>query len=246
MVVTSFLFWLNWLSDFRMKLPPPLREENVLLIMDGHNSRENPLALALLRRARVKVYILPSHTTHVLQMFDVGLASPLKKEFTSKFRKELKKLNTTPSTMSNTAKLRYAAIKAFISAWDTVCTPINCESTAKTTGTYPVSAEAAKMSPFVRKLTDAEREKFEARKRRNENRVSISGRIITEAEFIVELANYLKVTPKNAKLCNLQETIGAFYSEIVHRFLQDESVDARLLSTLPPFFSPNRPPVFFT
>ena len=190
--------------------------------MDGHNSRENPLALALLRRARVKVYILPSHTTHVLQMFDVGLASPLKKEFTSKFRKELKKLNTTPST------------------------PINCESAAKTTGTYPVSAEAAKMSPFVRKLTDAEREKFEARKRRNENRVSISGRIITEAEFIVELANYLKVTPKNAKLCNLQETIGAFYSEIVHRFLQDESVDARLLSTLPPFFSPNRPPVFFT
>ena len=219
MTKEMFLIWtfhfINWLSEFRTKIPnQAIREQNALLIMDGHNSRENPLALSLLRRARVIVLILPSHTTHVLQMFDVGLASPLKKEFTTKFRKELKKLKNAKKGTSTAALIRLAAVKAFISAWEMVCTPINCESAARQTGTYPVDMNAAKNSPFVRNLTPEEKERYEARMKKNENRLSISGRIITDTEFIIELATKLKTTPKNEKLCALERYFEKTYSTI--------------------------------
>ena len=62
-----------------------------LLICDGHSSRENPLALQLLHSAKIRVIILPAHTTHVLQLFDVGLAAILKKRFTALLLEMLKK-----------------------------------------------------------------------------------------------------------------------------------------------------------
>ena len=250
MTKEMFLIWtfhfINWLSEFRTKIPnEAIREQNALLIMDGHNSRENPLALTLLRRARVIVLILPSHTTHVLQMFDVGLASPLKKEFTTRFRKELKKHKNKKREISTAALIRLAAVKAFISAWDTVCTPINCEAAASKTGTYPVDMNAAKNSPFVRNLTPEEKERYEARVKKNENRICISGKVITDPEFIIELANKIKNTPKNEKLSNLARYYEKQYSTIVKEFLADKDMDAKLLSRLPPFFKPNGPPIFF-
>ena len=73
-----FTFWvicfINWLSYYRLTLPEAIRSKKALIICDGHTSRENPLALCLLRKANIAVIVLPSHTTHVLQMFDVGLA----------------------------------------------------------------------------------------------------------------------------------------------------------------------------
>ena len=100
-----FLIWvfhfISFLSEYRTKLPVDVREEKGLLILDGHTSRENPLALCLLRKFRIDVMILPSHTTHVLQMFDVGLASPLKKKFTERFRKLLKEIEENEDRSCN-------------------------------------------------------------------------------------------------------------------------------------------------
>ena len=38
-----------------------MRDLRALLIMDGHTSREYPLALLLLRNAKVDVLIIPGH-----------------------------------------------------------------------------------------------------------------------------------------------------------------------------------------
>ena len=81
-------------------------------MMDGHSSRECPLALMLLRRANVEVLIFPSHITHVIQMFDVGIAAPLKTSFSSTFKKALKKASANEDLHTETAKFRYAVIQA--------------------------------------------------------------------------------------------------------------------------------------
>ena len=95
MTKDMFVFWtlcfINWLSHFRLTLSSHLHNSQALIILDGHTSRENPLAMALLKKARINVLCLPSHTTHVLQIFDVSLASPLKRIFGTVFKKELKK-----------------------------------------------------------------------------------------------------------------------------------------------------------
>ena len=81
--------FINWLSPFRSKLTPDLRNQKALLIMDGHRSRENPLALMLFASNNIEVLILPSHVTHIMQMYNVCLASPMKSKFATLFRRQL-------------------------------------------------------------------------------------------------------------------------------------------------------------
>ena len=242
-----FLIWvfhfINWLSDYRTKLPIDVREEKCLLIMDGHTSRENPLALLLLRKFRVEVLILPSHTTHVLQMFDVGLASPLKKKFTERFRKLLSEFDEN-DFQSFAAKVRLAAITAFVDAWRSVCTPSNCASAARATGTFPVSVNEVEKSPFVRDLTAEEQERYNQRQARNANRVTISGALITDADFIVKLATQLMEIPTNKRYCALTAAMKSKYSTIVSGFTKNPQ-NGCLLSPLPPFITPNGAPLYF-
>jgi hypothetical protein len=71
-------FFLSELSLYRLSLPENLRHEKVLLILDGHLSRANLSAMWLLYLFDVEALIIPGHTSHVLQAFDLTIASPLK------------------------------------------------------------------------------------------------------------------------------------------------------------------------
>lgn len=53
--------------------------EEIWLILDGHKSRINTMAIELFVRNKINVLILPAHCSHVCQPFDVGLASPFKR-----------------------------------------------------------------------------------------------------------------------------------------------------------------------
>jgi hypothetical protein len=66
------------LSFYRLQLPDEIADDPVLLILDGHGTRRNLRAMMIFDLFNVDVLILPGHTTHVLQPFDVGIASPLK------------------------------------------------------------------------------------------------------------------------------------------------------------------------
>jgi hypothetical protein len=69
------------LSVYQLSLPPDLFEEPALLILDSHISRANITALMIFCLFNVDVLLLPGHKTHVLQTFNVGIASPLKSKF---------------------------------------------------------------------------------------------------------------------------------------------------------------------
>ena len=82
-----FLAWtlnfVNQLSMYKLKNHIALRRYNAtqaptFLFLDGHKSRMNSEALEVLFKNNINVIIFPSHTTHVLQPFDVSLAAPLK------------------------------------------------------------------------------------------------------------------------------------------------------------------------
>ena len=53
-------------------LPPCLSDKFVLLLVDGHTSRLNADALALLAMPNVDVITFPERTSHLLQPFDVA------------------------------------------------------------------------------------------------------------------------------------------------------------------------------
>lgn len=83
----SFLPWtinfINWLSENRIKLYRKIQNQKAILIIDGHSSHENPISLYIMKINNIDMLVLPAHTIHLLQMFDVGLS--LKKLFSNTF-----------------------------------------------------------------------------------------------------------------------------------------------------------------
>lgn len=53
----------------------------VFLFVDGHPSRMSPFGMRLLKKFNIICIVFPAHCTHVLQPFDILIASPLKTEY---------------------------------------------------------------------------------------------------------------------------------------------------------------------
>jgi hypothetical protein len=80
--INIFTFWcicfIAQIQNYRLNLPEEIRDDNILLILDGHKARINLDAAILLAYFNITVLVLPGHTTHVLQVFDISIASSLK------------------------------------------------------------------------------------------------------------------------------------------------------------------------
>ena len=86
MTEKMFYIWalllLTWLTGYRATvLPDSLRNSNILLVIDGCLGHGAPEAFDLFAKHNVTVLVLPAHTSHLLQPFDVVLAAPLKASF---------------------------------------------------------------------------------------------------------------------------------------------------------------------
>ena len=232
-----FLIWsihfINWMSIYRRRLPASVRHAKSLLILDGHGSRECPLALEMLRRNDINVLVLPAHTTHITQMFDVGIASSLKSHFAKNMRKLL---NEEVVRKSQISKLRACAVKAFITAWETSCTVMTCEKAAAKTGWFPFDEDAASLSRYAQERT-AEEDAEYMNKRSSRARLDINGRVINTSDFINEIREKTRNHPHLSHLAAFpNETVpwGAVCSFYCKKKLNNNSY---FLSKIPPFVS---------
>ena len=231
-----FLFtihFINWLSQYRTTLQANIRHQRALLVLDGHTSRENPLALLLLRNAKVDVLTIPGHSSHVTQMFDVVLASPLKSMYTKTLNKLLKSKNVERGATSFIAKARYLAVSAFISAWDSVCNLYNCTKAAEKCGYFPFNEEAIASSVFV-EIFSEEREALYQERLNRRTRLDINSKVITEPENLSDIANMISASAHLSHM--IPGEIPMSYSEIirmnVRRCMPNKTF---FLGRLPPF-----------
>ena len=238
----TFFFWtlcfINEFSFYRKSLAPQYRDMDALLIMDGHTSRECPMALICLQARKIKVLILPSHSTHVMQMFDVSIAAPLKTYYGSAIKKYLHDMSDEGAAAP---KIRHAAIEAFISAWSQACTYKNCTNGAIKTGTCPTSFDKVCESPFVKEIPQEDEERIH----RNEinGKVSINAQIITESTKIREIDESLKRFDRYAHLC-LHDCEGT-YQTMAQAAVGAEHNGCKMLSPLPPFITNTDKIVYF-
>lgn len=68
---------------YRPRLPPSERSNPIFLLVDGHKSRINYSAAAILKIFNIDLLVFPGHCSHVIQPFDVAVASPLKAAYKS-------------------------------------------------------------------------------------------------------------------------------------------------------------------
>lgn len=80
---TSKEMGLKWLVDVFDPETRDLPNNRIrLLLMDGHNSHVDNLFIDKAHQLRIRILILPPHSTHRLQPLDVGVFSPLSTAFT--------------------------------------------------------------------------------------------------------------------------------------------------------------------
>jgi hypothetical protein len=125
---TSFLIYVHFLYcelvRYRADLPLDLQRQTMLLIIDGHTSRWSFEAMIALRALGLDVLVLFPHCTHLLQPFDVSVASPVKAAliyFLTELRFDADDLARLLNPMQKEtwlAEKRRNIIDAFLNAWD--------------------------------------------------------------------------------------------------------------------------------
>ena len=152
MTERAFYIWAHlfvaWLSGYRAAvLPDEIKGANILLVMDGCHAHRCPEALRLFRMHNVTVLLLPSHTTHLLQPFDILIASSLKSHFRRFLFEEKKAIKQRE--MSKAARSRIVLVKAFLRAWKIAASPAMCTRSFEVAGFFPLCPSRVLESPFV-------------------------------------------------------------------------------------------------
>lgn len=100
--------------------------------MDGHKSRENSVVLKILKDHNIDVFIIPSHSSHLTQLFDVGIASPMKACFSDILKSLMRNFKIGEN---NTGQIRLFCIKATIMSFDIKTNKKSCLIAAELTRT---------------------------------------------------------------------------------------------------------------
>ena len=233
------IHFINWLTMYRKTLPEGIRNARGLLIVDGHGSRECPIALMILPVFKMDLLILPAHTTHITQMFDVCLASPLKKKYSQLLRKLLEKVSLDgQENGSKIAVLRKAAITAFVSAWTSVATFESCMNAARSVGYYPFDSLKVTTSRYAVERTEQEDQAY-LEARRNRTRMDINAQVITTEAKIREIADKVRGVPSLAHLAQYP-LAGERWINFVQRVCKKQLPNkCFFIGRLPPYVSNN-------
>lgn len=129
-------------------------EESILLLVGYHASCFIFLVAYILHVFDIYLVLIPAHTSHILQAFDVGLASPLKlyfKEFLVAEKFGEFKAHENVNFKQTAKELRRSILRSFINALWKCATLNNIENAFKKTGVYPFDPQKPLNSQFTHK-----------------------------------------------------------------------------------------------
>lgn len=233
--------FVNFLSFYRMKLSSEIRNRRAMLVLDGHKSRECPIGLQILKNNNIDAFILPAHSSHVTQVFDVGIGGPFKSYFSELFKKYMKNLDLMKN---QSAQIRDFIIQSALCAWDVKANFKTCSKAAKETGTYPCSEEPLLNNTFVREITaqvqkiiNERKEKDKKDKGRKDKQqtetININCKMITDYIILNAINNYINGSLKHQYLC--LDNYSSNYIDLVPKICNKSVNDCIFLSRVPPF-----------
>ena len=118
-------------------LPNIARDDNqhVLLIFDGHSSHVSKMLIEWAAAQKLILFVLPAHTSHILQPLDVGIFGPFKRFYYGECANYMRENIGQAVTKYDMVNL---SCKAYLKAM----TPINIMSAFKKSGIYPLDKHA--------------------------------------------------------------------------------------------------------
>ncbi|XP_041379546.1 uncharacterized protein LOC121392379 [Gigantopelta aegis] len=119
----------TWLADHFAKYAKVGGDKKTLLLYDGHRSHISPYLVDFAVRNGIILFVLPPHTSHILQPMDVGCFGPFSKVFSDESRKWQRSHSGTLT--------RYNVCSIACRAYDISLTPRNLQSAFRKSGIYP-------------------------------------------------------------------------------------------------------------
>ena len=155
------LLFLTEISIYRLSLPLKIRNKRILLLLDGHKSRNNYFTARVFDSFNIDILIFPGHTSHLLQAFDVAVASPLKsayKRWLILYDLDIEHLLGSLRPKKKLKELRIMMIKCLNNALSESATLGNIQSGFKSSGVCPLNMEAPLKSKYA--MDNSMRERF--------------------------------------------------------------------------------------
>jgi hypothetical protein len=132
------------MSQYRLALPEGIRNDNMLLIIDGHKTRIS----LIFEMFGIEVLVLPAYCTHLLQMFDSAVAAALKVAFKHALDRRIHLLaSAAPGDKAQV--MRRILIETFINALPAGATPANIESGFRQSGVHRFDPSIPLSSDFA-------------------------------------------------------------------------------------------------
>lgn len=129
----AFQVFLN--THFLKYIQRDSADQTVLLIFDGHKSHINVPVLEWAETHKVELFVLPAHTSHLLQPLDVACFGPLQRIYNSECHRFIRSNPYSNITRYNVAELSSKAYEHALSVQ-------NLKSGFKRTGIYPFDPSA--------------------------------------------------------------------------------------------------------
>ena len=164
-----------------MKFAPRSDNEKVLLLLDGHRSHVSVNLVEWAKEQGIIIFILPAHTSHILQPMDVSCYGPLEKIYNNLCHKLMRE--------SSANITRYNVCEVAGKAYTRAPSPENIQSGFRKTGIFPLNSEAIRMEYLapaeVFKQTNADVNVTPSEK----NTQSNSDTEVEDRDFVTELSN---------------------------------------------------------
>ncbi|XP_038064724.1 uncharacterized protein LOC119735094 [Patiria miniata] len=108
-------------------------DEPILLLYDGHRSHINLPLIDWARDQHILLFVLPAHTSHVLQPLDLACFGPFEKIYNSLCHRQMRANSTTGID-------RYSVCEIACNAYTKALSPENLRSSFKKGGIYPLNS----------------------------------------------------------------------------------------------------------
>jgi hypothetical protein len=145
------------MSEYHLSLPETIRDNEIFLVTDGHKNRLSFLAAMIFVLNSIEVLVLPGHSIHLLQMFDVFVTFPLKTTFKQELEKWIDHVtHADPDHRKKAQIIRRVLVESFINALRCGATPDNVEFGFRSTGFISFNPQASLDSAYTVDHVDPE------------------------------------------------------------------------------------------
>lgn len=121
-------------EHFLPNVRPDGSKQPIMLLYDGHTSHKDPETIRWAREMGIILFVLPAHSSHLLQPLDVAIFGPFKNYYYAECSNFMYRNMGQVITKYNICTL---ACRAYLKA----LTPLNIQSAFRKTGIYPFQAD---------------------------------------------------------------------------------------------------------